>query len=186
MNENRTPRDRPAAPTLLALSCMTLAAATAGCSTSTEAERRAPSRDPYDIMGRWTGVRRAAHDGSEAPMTFRATPILDGAGWIEQLEVHSGSGVYRGFSVIVRDPARDLWVRQYVNATRGRFVRLEGEVTAQRSVFRSVSPTRTRESRLVSELLAPDRLRRTQSVSEDGGKTWRVLWTDELLRSLSP
>jgi hypothetical protein len=77
-------------------------------------------------------------------------------------------------------------VRQYVNATRGRFVRLEGEVEGDRSTWRATTPGRTRESRLVSERLAGERWRRTQLVSDDGGGTWRILWEDELERSREP
>lgn len=56
------------------------------------------------------------------------------------------------------------------------------------------SPGRTRESRMVSEPMAPEatkqavagrealRWSRTMWVSEDDGESWRVLWRDELTR----
>ena len=132
-------------------------------------------------VGTWHGVRRDGADGSEASMTMRVEPILGGAGQLRQLEVR-GDGVYRGLAVQIMDPESGRWTRQYANDVRGRFTLLEGEIRGERSIWRTVSPERKRESRLVSERPAPDRWRRTMSVSEDGGETWRVLWIDELRR----
>ena len=134
-------------------------------------------------LGIWTGVRRDGADGSEGALTMRVEPILDGAGHIRHVEVVHDGGVYRGFAVQVIDPRTGRWQRRYVNAVRARFASLEGETDGDRSVWRSTSPDRSRESRLVSDRLAPDRWRRTMSVSEDGGSTWRVLWTDLLVRA---
>lgn len=150
-----------------------------------ETAREAAPEYAFDwTLGTWEGVRRDGADGSEAPMTMRVEAILGGAGQIRELEVRHSGGVYRGFSVQVFERAAGRWVEQYVNDVHGRFVRLEGELEdgGARSVWRSVAPERRRESRLVSERLGPDRWRRTQSVSEDGGATWRVFWIDELER----
>jgi hypothetical protein len=143
-----------------------------------------PERALDWTVGQWTGVRRDGADGSEAPMTMRVAAILGGGGLIRELEVRHGSGVYRGLSVVAFEREAARWVEQYVNDVHGRFVRLEGELGdgGARSVWRVVAPERRRESRLVSERLGADRWRRTQSVSEDGGTTWRVLWIDELER----
>jgi protein-S-isoprenylcysteine O-methyltransferase Ste14 len=117
-------------------------------------------------------------------MTMRVAPILGGAGQIRELEVRHSGGVYRGFSVQVFEREAGRWVEQYVNGVAGRFVRLEGEIeSAERSLWRTVAPDRRRDSRLVSERLGPGRWRRTMSVSEDGGASWRVLWTDALERA---
>jgi hypothetical protein len=144
-------------------------------------------------LGRWAGFRRDAASGEEAPMTMTVEPILGGHGQIRRLEVHPEGGVYRGFAVQVEDDA-GRWERHYVNAVRRRFALLEAapddaaaeQDFADSSVWRSVTPGRTRESRLLSERLAPDRWRRTMSVGEDGGKSWRVLWVDELRREDAP
>ena len=116
-------------------------------------------------------------------MTVRVETILGGAGFIEHLEVAHHDGVYRGFTVDLFDKDLGRWVRMYANSARGKFVRLEGEVQADHSVWRSSAPDRVRDSRLVSERLATDRWRRTMSVSEDKGATWRVLWVDDLMLS---
>lgn len=147
--------------------------------------------EPHDdldwTVGTWEGFREDGADGTRAPMTLRVEEILAGAGLVEHLEVTHGGGVYRGFSVTVFDPEAGTWVRQYVNSSRGRFVRLEGEVDGDRSTWRSTTPGRARESRLVSERLDDGRRwRRTQQVSEDGGETWRTLWQDELDRAPRP
>lgn len=149
-------------------------------------EGESPAQAAFDwTVGAWTGARQDAAHGSEAPMTMRVEAILGGAGLVRELEVRHAGGVYRGFSVQAFERAAGRWVEQYLNDVHGRFVRLEGELEdgGARSVWRSVAPERRRESRLVSERLGADRWRRTQSVSEDGGATWRVLWIDELERT---
>jgi hypothetical protein len=133
-------------------------------------------------LGTWRGVRRDAADGSEGAMTMRVAPILGGAGQTREMEIAHAGGLYRGFAVQVYDPEGRCWLRRYVNDVRRRFSELEGEVDGERSEWRSVSPGRTRESRLASERPAPDRWVRTMSISEDGGTTWRELWIDELTR----
>ncbi len=139
---------------------------------------------PFDwTLGEWTGLRRDGADGSEEPMTMRVEPILEGTGQILHMEIVHSGGIYRGFSVQVLDPGLGRWVRQYVNATRGTFSRLEGEAEGNRSVWRGAGEGRMRETQLVSERLADGLWRRTLTVSEDGGATWRVLWTDELWRA---
>jgi hypothetical protein len=156
-----------------------LLAVLAACRSGAPAAHGEPG--PFDwMLGTWEGVRRGGGDGDAAPMTMRVESILGGAGVVQHLEVRHGGGVYRGFAVQVLDQELGRPVRQYVNDTTGRFVRLEGEGDGERSTWRSVAPERTRESRLVSERVPPDGWRRTQSVSEDGGLTWRVLWQDEL------
>lgn len=138
---------------------------------------------PFDwTLGTWTGVRRDGNDDSEGAMTMRVEPILGGAGQTRHIEIEHDGGTYRGFAVQVLDPQLGRWVRQYVNAVRGRYARYECDVAREPAVWRSASPTRTRESRLVSERPAASRWRRTMEVSEDGGETWRVLWIDELER----
>ena len=118
---------------------------------------------------------------------MRVEPILGGAGQIRHIEVIGPDhDPYRGFAVQVPATGPGRWVREYVNSGRGRFSPLEGEVAdgsdGYVSTWRGVSPTRTRESRLVSERHAEGKWRRTMSISEDDRTTWRVLWTDELSR----
>lgn len=134
-------------------------------------------------IGRWHGVRRDGADDTEAPMTLRAEPILGGAGVVFHLEVRQGETPYRGFSVQVPSADGDRWLRRYTSAGRGAFAALEGRVQAGRGVWTSTAPQGPRRSRLVSERLGDAGWRRTMSISEDGGETWRVLWIDELERS---
>jgi len=115
-------------------------------------------------------------------MVLRARPILDGAGTLEELEVTHSGGTYRGLHILLYEPERERWVRHYANAVHGRMVPLEGRRGGVLWIWRSTSPGRSRESRLLDERPAENRWRRTQQVSEDGGMTWRVLFTDELQR----
>jgi hypothetical protein len=138
---------------------------------------------PFDwTLGAWEGTRRDGADGSEEPMTMRVEAILGGAGLTHHLEIVHSGGTYRGFSVQVHDPKLGRWVRQYINATNASFVRLEGEVDGDGSIWRSTGAGRKRDSRLVSQRLPDGGWRRTLSVSEDGGSMWRVLWIDVLRR----
>ena len=113
-------------------------------------------------------------------MTMRVEPLLAGPGQIRTLEVRSADGgVYRGTAVQQqRDTGRWFW--QYTNSVGRPVARYAGEVEGGRSVWRSISPGRSRESRLVSERMPDGRWRRSMSISTDGGETWRGLWVDEL------
>jgi len=157
----------------MALALVALAAPTAPAAAD-------PGRAFDWTVGTWHGVRRSGSDGSEDPMTMRVEPILGGAGQARHLEVRQGDGIYRGFAVQAYDPDLGRWVRQYINDVRGRFVRLEGGLEGERSLWTVVSSSTGRMSRLVSERPGPGRWRRTMSISEDGGESWRVLWIDEL------
>ena len=133
-------------------------------------------------LGEWEGTRRSVASGEEDPLTMRVEAILDGAGQTREIEIVHSGGVYRGFAVQVYDSDQDLWRREYVNDVRRTFASLEGRVDDEngRSVWHSVTPGRSRESRLVSERPAPDHWVRTLSISEDGGATWSDLWVDSI------
>ena len=105
------------------------------------------------MLGDWSGVRTDGAEGDAAPMTMRVEPVLAGAGQCFHVAIEHGGGVYRGFAVQAYDRERACWVRQYVNDTRGTFAGLEGEAGERRCVWRGASPERTRESRVVSELV---------------------------------
>lgn len=135
------------------------------------------------MLGTWSGVRRAADDGSEALMRVRVEALPGGDGQVECLEVDSEPGRYVGFTLRTPDAASGGWRMVYVNSAGRRFAQLVGEIEGSRTTWRSVTPGRTRESRLVSERVDAGRWRKTQHVSDDGGATWRVLFVDELARA---
>ena len=147
----------------------------------------APSPGPLDwTLGNWHGVRQAADDGSEAPIVLRIEALPEGKGLIERLQAELGGEPYVGFTVRVPVGSSGRWMMLYANSTRGTISRLEGTIGGDRSTWQSVASGSQRVSRLVSERLGSDRWRRTQYRSEDGGKTWRVLFTDELQRGEKP
>ncbi len=115
-------------------------------------------------------------------MVMTVASILGGAGQTREIEIPHSGGVYRGFAVQVFDPEREVWIRRYVNDVRRTFASYEGKVESEGSIWSSVTPGRTRESRLVSEHPEPDRWIRTMSISQDDGETWKELWVDELAR----
>jgi protocatechuate 3,4-dioxygenase beta subunit len=142
-----------------------------------------PVQGPLDwCLGEWVGVRKDGTAKSEFQISVRVEPILNSAGQAEHLEVRHPDGVYYGFTV--RVPAKDAgrWTMLYMNSTHGGFAQLDGEAQGQRTTWHSVPSAKPRHSRLLSEPTATRGWRRTMSVSEDKGKTWRILWTDELRR----
>ena len=142
-------------------------------------------------IGTWRGVRRDAADGSEAPMTLRVERLATGIGQLRVLAVTpAGGATYRGAAVVLFDADAGRWVWQYTNAPERAFARYVGPPGARgelaRSEWRSVSPGRTRESRLVSERLPDGRWRRSMSTAPLGEDSWQPLWTDELVRDPDP
>jgi len=144
-------------------------------------------------VGAWVGTRRDAADGSTEPMTMTVASILGGAGQMREIEIPHSGGVYRGFAVQVFEPESGVWSRRYVNDVRRTFASYacaphERTVEGDRSIWRSITPGRTRESRLASvhETPAdgPERWSRTMTVSTDDGATWTELWCDELTRKM--
>lgn len=148
--------------------------------------RPAAEASPFGwTIGEWRGARTDGANGRSTPLRLRVTPMLAGAGTFEELTITGASSVYRGAAMQVFEVDKGRWVRQYVNSSRQRFVRLEGEVTNDRPFtceWCVVDSSSGRRSRLVSERTVDDTWRRTMNVSTDGGETWRVLWSDELRR----
>jgi hypothetical protein len=145
--------------------------------------RPAPAASLDWMLGDWHGVRRDGSDGSEAPMTSHIASIDAGPGQVERVHVApEGGEPYTGFAVRVPAATGGGWVMLYANSARETFARLEGVVATNRVTWRSVTPGRERESGSVVERLDANHWRRTQRVSEDGGRTWRVLFVDELRR----
>jgi hypothetical protein len=139
---------------------------------------------PLDwTLGDWVGTRRDAASDEKVKLQLRVEPILGGAGEIEHLEAQHKDGLYRGFTVLTPSEKAGKWVMLYWNSKRTGFAQLNGEVDEARSTWISASPEQPRRSRLVSELVAKNEWRRTMSISEDQGATWRVLWIDELRRT---
>lgn len=114
-------------------------------------------------------------------MTMRVERLRTGPGQLRLLEIRSSRGApYRGVNVLTRNAETGIWGWQYANSPGRRFSTYEGSRDTGPWVWRSISPWRTRESRLVSERLEDGLWRRTMSISTDDGATWKGLWMDEL------
>src|SRR5581483_3501631 len=153
--------------------------------TSRGAEPPMPVKQgPLDwSLGEWVGTRRDVATHEEVKLRLRVEPILGGVGQAEHLEAEHKKGAYRGFTVRTPDEAAGRWVMTYWNSKRpGSSALLYGDVDPKRSIWRTASPQQSRQSRLLSERKGADEWRRTMTVSEDQGKTWRELWVDELKR----
>jgi len=108
--------------------------------------------------------------------------VLGGAGTEERIEVEEGSPRYLGIYLEVSDSKGEKSTIVYVNARRRNFSRLEGIASAEGGEWTSVTAVAPHGSRMRIERTGKDSWKRTQMVSEDGGKTWSVLFTDEMRR----
>lgn len=158
----------------IATSAALLLALFAGCQRSAT-----PSDELGWAIGTWRGTRRAADDGLDVPMTVRVENLADGQ--VERLQVELTPRPYVGFTIRSRNQTGQ-WTMIYANSTRPNIGRLEGKLEGNRSTWESIAPDKSHGSRFLSEHVDANRWRRTQFVSEDGGKTWKVLFTDELGR----
>lgn len=151
----------------------------AGCA---DRPRPAPTATLGWMEGEWEGMRRSADDGREDSMFVLVVPLSGGPGNVERLRVGTGGSAYVGFAVRSPSEAEGTWTMLYANSSRDRISRLEGEVGPGRATWESAITDRPRISKVVMESVDPDRWRRTNNVSVDSGKTWRILFTDELER----
>lgn len=165
---------------LLFCTCATLFFAISS-STCLGQESTNPQQQFEWMFGDWEGVRTSS-DGVEKPITIHVESILGGAGLTERIEVKiAEDNIYRGHLIQVFDTTQNRFVRQYVNDSRGRFVRLDGEIKSEdKSHWTSSSPKGI--SLLESERTEPNRWQRTQSISEDDGQTWKIIFVDKLVR----
>ena len=111
---------------------------------------------------------------------------LPGGGQVLRLEVETEGGSYVGFTTRVLDAETGTWTMIYANDARMRFARLNATFEGDRSVWLSMTAKPPRGSRLIEERPGPDRWRRTQETSRDGGATWQVLFVDDLQRGPAP
>jgi hypothetical protein len=134
-------------------------------------------------LGKWVGTRRDATTDQTVKLQLRVEAILGGIGQIEHLEAEHRQGAYLGFTVRMPTEKPGKWSMTYWNSKRTDSAQLNGEVEATCSTWCSAAQNKLRQSRLFSEQMGADGWRRTMSVSDDQGKSWRVLWVDELRRS---
>ena len=142
-----------------------------------------PAPDPLAWMtGRWEGTRTETATGHADRLHCEIRTVLGGAGIEESIEVDEGSPHYHGLYLEVSEPKEGKSVVVYVNARRRNFSRLEGTSSADGGEWTSVTAVPPHGSRFRIERTGRDSWRRTQLVSEDGGKTWNTLFVDEAHR----
>ena len=114
-------------------------------------------------------------------MKLSVKSILGGAGLLEEMEITHPKSTYRAVAVTVFEKERNSWVMHYLNETTGKDIamtfREEGD-----SFFWQVSrPGEPRQSKLGWFKDSGEKdWRRSQLVSEDGGKTWATIFVDFL------
>jgi hypothetical protein len=146
------------------------------------ADSPAPSLDW--AIGHWHGVRREEGTKDERPLTVSVEKLPGMGGQMERLQVDLTARGYVGFTVRAVD-GNGRWTMFYANSTRSGISRLEGAIEGARSTWESIHKDGT-GSRFVSERRDADHWKRTQYRSAHNGKTWSVLFTDELERDKTP
>jgi hypothetical protein len=143
----------------------------------------APGGDPLVwTVGQWEGTRTETATGHADRLHSEIQSVLAGSGTEERIEVDEGSPHYHGLYLEVSDRSLHKSVIVYVNARRRRFSRLEGTANADGGEWTSVTAEPPHGSRMRIERTGKDSWRRTQLVSEDGGRTWTTLFVDEMRR----
>jgi len=137
-------------------------------------------------IGSWSGTRTDGKSEARFPISIKVRKTLGGKAVTEEMEVIHGGGLYRAFAITTFEVESQRWIMQYVNDATGKFVPMEGAIDGDTSTWRSIAEKRTREAKLVYERPCPAEWRRTQYASDDGGATWFVIFTDELLRVEPP
>jgi hypothetical protein len=153
-----------------------------GCAHSAAHQTQSQAGDELSwLVGEWRGDRFEPSTGDRAPVVSVVRSILGGAGEEESLEIKTSKGTYHGLYVQVTESGGKS-VIMYVNANRRSFARLEGTARADGGEWVNAAAQGPHRSKLVYEHPSPKTWRRTQNVSEDGGKTWAILFVDELER----
>ena len=141
---------------------------------------------PDETLGHWKGTRRDGGDGTVAPMSLLVESLTDGLGTIERIEVTTEGDPYVGFTVRLKNPETGEWTAIYGNDVRERFARMKAVFEEERTLWNSTTVRPPRLSRLVSQFQEDGLWRRTQEHSDDGGRTWKVRFVDELRKEEAP
>lgn len=151
------------------------------CLFSGHGIHKAPPKSLDWAIGRWHGVRREEATKDERPLAVTVEKLPGKSGQMERLQVDLSGRAYVGFTVRAVD-GRGHWTMFYANSTRSGISHLEGEIDGMRSTWESRNKEKATGSRFVSEKMDADHWKRIQYISDDSGKTWKVLFTDELER----
>ncbi|MGE3175034.1 MAG: hypothetical protein AB7O97_20570 [Planctomycetota bacterium] len=137
-------------------------------------------------LGEWRGTRSSGGEPETAPAERRDLQVTvtrtAGGAHVERLQVALDDGAYVG--VAVRTPLGDgdRWEVLYANDARARIARLEGRRDGDTLTVATADRSAARQTRMVWRRRGDDGWLRTQRLSEDGGRSWRVLFCDELRR----
>jgi hypothetical protein len=185
-------------PTLAGLFCASMLAALP--SVSLAADQPAPAapalRDgahDFDFnLGVWKShITRLAHpltdsnESIELNGTVAVRKVWDGKAWLEEMEADGPKGHWEGMTLFLYNPQSHEWSQTFVNSSQGvisgaltgSFHEGRGELYSQDTVNGRAILVRGTWSNI-----AADSHRYQEAFSTDGGKTWQIVFTADLIR----
>jgi hypothetical protein len=118
--------------------------------------------------------------------TVTVKPIWNGKGELEEIEAEGPKGHWEGANLFFYDPTAHQWIQTYVDASEGRFDEPPGigEYRDGNVEYYSSDTLhgRTVLDRAIWSDIKPDSHTYTESLSDDGGRTWRPAFVAHLTR----
>ena len=146
------------------------------------------------FFGKWNGHQRRLRERlvgctewEEFDSTTDARPILDGIGNVDEVVMQRESGVFRGFTVRMYDPATQEWRIYWGTGAGGALgAPMIGRFDENgRGEFYDFEPFADKGhifSRFIWTVTGADTCRWEQAFSADGGSTWETNWTMDFTR----
>jgi hypothetical protein len=165
----------------------------------TERPAATPERDgshDFDFdFGTWqTHITRRLHPLTESTQFIELTGtvvvrrIFEGRGALEEIEADGPKGHWEGMSVFLYDPAAHEWSQTFISAARGTFS--NGLIGSFKDGRGELFAQDTLDGRFILirgawSNISADAHRYEESYSDDGGKTWELVFTANLTRKKS-
>lgn len=167
--------------------------ASATAKPSTAAPMRDGSHDMDFNFGTWHTEISRTPDPFNAPTnivhirgTVTVKPIWNGKGELEEIESEGPKGHWEAANLFFYDPTAHQWVQTFVAASEGRFNEPAGvgEYRDGNVEYYSTDTIngRTVLDRAIWSDIKPNSHTYTESLSDDGGRTWRPAFVAHLTR----
>ncbi|MEO8392868.1 MAG: hypothetical protein ABI700_07735 [Chloroflexota bacterium] len=152
-------------------------------------------RHDFDFLfGKWNGHQRRLRERlnnctewEEFESSTDARPILDGIGNVDEATMQRESGVLRGFTLRLYNPATEEWSLYWATGLGGQVGapmvgRFDGNGRGEFYDFEPFAGIHI-FSRFIWTVTGADTCRWEQAFSADAGKSWETNWTMDFTRS---